>query len=86
MGLISSKRLSSPAQIMAATQFVKDAIAHDPIVIFSKSDCGYCQMAKECFDKLKASYKSIDLEKREDMDDIQDALEEITGARATCVC
>lgn len=44
---LSSKRISSPAQIMAATQFVKDAIAHDPIVIFSKSDCGYCQMAKE---------------------------------------
>lgn len=47
MGSLSSKRTPTPAQIMAATQFVKDAIAHDPIVIFSKSDCGYCQMAKE---------------------------------------
>jgi len=47
MGSISSRRISSPTQVMAATQFVKDAIAHDPIVIFSKSDCGYCQMAKE---------------------------------------
>lgn len=44
---LSSKRISSPTLVMAATQFVKDAIAHDPIVIFSKSDCGYCQMAKE---------------------------------------
>ncbi|KAL5233912.1 hypothetical protein ACI65C_001353 [Semiaphis heraclei] len=82
MGSLSSKRIPSPTQVMAATQFVKDAIAHDPIVIFSKSDCGYCQMAKECFDKLKATYKSIDLDKREDMDDIQDALEGITGARS----
>jgi glutaredoxin 3 len=32
---------------MAATQFVKDAIAHDPIVLFTKSDCGYCEMVKE---------------------------------------
>lgn len=47
MGSLSSRRLSSPAQVMAATQFVKDAITHDSIVIFSKSDCGYCQMAKE---------------------------------------
>jgi glutaredoxin 3 len=31
---------------------------------------------------LKASYKSIDLDKRPDMDDIQDALEGITGARS----
>lgn len=36
----------------------------------------------KCFDKLKATYKSIDLDKREDMDDIQDALEGITGARS----
>jgi len=38
---------------MAATQFVKDAITHDAIVIFSKSDCGYCQMAKEVNIHLK---------------------------------
>lgn len=47
MGSLSSRTIHSPAQVMAATQFVKDAVAHDPIVIFSKSDCGYCQMAKE---------------------------------------
>lgn len=46
MGSLSSRTLS-PTRIMSATQFVKDAIAHDPIVIFSKSDCGYCQMARE---------------------------------------
>lgn len=32
---------------MAAAKFIKEAIANDPIVIFSKSDCGYCQMTKE---------------------------------------
>lgn len=46
MGSLSSRTLS-PARIMSASQFVKDAIAHDPIVIFAKSDCGYCQMARE---------------------------------------
>lgn len=49
MGSLSSRVPSSPSQIMAATQFVKDAIAHDSVVIFSKSDCGYCQMAKEVY-------------------------------------
>lgn len=46
MGSLSSKKISTPT-VMAATQFVKDTIVHDSIVIFSKSDCGYCQMAKE---------------------------------------
>lgn len=43
--IFSWKVLST--DIMAATQFVKDAIAHDPIVLFTKSDCGYCDMVKE---------------------------------------
>lgn len=47
MGSLFSIRIPASFQNMAATQFVKDAIVHDPIVIFSKSDCGYCQMAKE---------------------------------------
>ncbi|XP_025416463.1 glutaredoxin-2, mitochondrial isoform X2 [Sipha flava] len=67
---------------MAATQFVNDAIAHDNIVIFSKTYCSYCRAAKECFDKLKVSYKSIELDNRNDMDDVQDALEKLTGARS----
>lgn len=47
MGSLSSKRTPTSTQVMAAIHFVKDAIMHDSIVIFSKSDCGYCQMAKE---------------------------------------
>lgn len=47
MGSLFSKRISSPTQIMASTQFVKDAIAHDNIVIFSKTYCSYCQEAKK---------------------------------------
>lgn len=35
----------------------------------------------QIFDAMKATYKFIELDNREDMDDIQDALEEITGAR-----
>lgn len=30
-----------------ATQFVTESIAADKVVIFSKSYCPYCQMAKE---------------------------------------
>ncbi|XP_050424859.1 glutaredoxin-2, mitochondrial-like isoform X2 [Adelges cooleyi] len=67
---------------MAAKEFVNDAIAHNHIVVFSKTDCGYCKMTKEIFDKLKANYTAIELNNRDDMDDIQNALEEITGARS----
>lgn len=45
MGLGSS---SLPTDMSGPTaQFVKDAITQDKIVIFSKSYCPYCKMAKD---------------------------------------
>ncbi|XP_044004783.1 glutaredoxin-C3-like isoform X2 [Aphidius gifuensis] len=65
----------------AAREFVESAIAADTVVIFSKSSCPYCKMAKEVFDKLNQAYKAIELNERKDGDEIQDVLLEMTGAR-----
>ncbi|XP_059622738.1 uncharacterized protein LOC132265953 [Phlebotomus argentipes] len=62
-------------------QFVRDTIASDKVVIFSKTYCPYCQMAKEQFRKLAQDFTSIELETRDDGAEIQDVLGEITGAR-----
>ncbi|XP_076161649.1 uncharacterized protein LOC143143816 isoform X2 [Ptiloglossa arizonensis] len=56
-------------------------IASDAVVIFSKTRCPYCKMAKEAFDKLKCKYKTIELDERDDGDEIQTILGEMTGAR-----
>ncbi|XP_076640757.1 uncharacterized protein LOC143352297 isoform X2 [Halictus rubicundus] len=60
---------------------VKQIIASDKVVIFSKSRCPYCKMAKQVFDSLKEKYTAIELDEREDGDDIQDILGEMTSAR-----
>ncbi|XP_033336467.1 uncharacterized protein LOC117226339 isoform X2 [Megalopta genalis] len=60
---------------------VKQLIASDKVVIFSKTRCPYCKMAKQVFDKLKEKYTVIELDEREDGDDIQDVLGEMTSAR-----
>ncbi|XP_018563534.1 glutaredoxin-C4 isoform X1 [Anoplophora glabripennis] len=79
-GVFSSKRmavdLSSPKAV-----FVKDLIKSDKIVIFSKSYCPYCKLAKEVFDKMKEKYTAIELDGRDDGEEIQGILGEITGAR-----
>ncbi|XP_055371918.1 uncharacterized protein LOC129605919 [Condylostylus longicornis] len=62
-------------------EFVKAQIKGNKVVIFSKSYCPYCTMAKEQFQKLKFDYTSIELDKRDDADEIQAILGEITGAR-----
>ncbi|XP_018563542.1 glutaredoxin-C4 isoform X2 [Anoplophora glabripennis] len=68
--------LSSPKAV-----FVKDLIKSDKIVIFSKSYCPYCKLAKEVFDKMKEKYTAIELDGRDDGEEIQGILGEITGAR-----
>ncbi|XP_054267651.1 uncharacterized protein LOC128989995 isoform X2 [Macrosteles quadrilineatus] len=63
-------------------EFVNTKISSDTVVIFSKSYCPYCRMAKEVFDKLKLKYTVIELDERDDGGEVQDVLGEMTGARS----
>ncbi|GBP16685.1 Glutaredoxin-C4 [Eumeta japonica] len=62
-------------------QFIKEAISSDKVVVFSKSYCPYCKLAKEVFNKVKQPIKVYELDEREDGSDIQNNLAEITGFR-----
>lgn len=42
--IIRTSKMASSAEIQ---QFIKDAIAQEKVVVFSKSYCPYCTMAKE---------------------------------------
>uniref|UniRef100_U5ER65 Glutaredoxin-2, mitochondrial n=1 Tax=Corethrella appendiculata TaxID=1370023 RepID=U5ER65_9DIPT len=61
-------------------EFVNTAIAEDKVVIFSKTYCPYCTMAKEPFMKLNQTFTCYELDKRDDGSDIQAVLGQITGA------
>ncbi|XP_043262360.1 glutaredoxin-C4-like [Colletes gigas] len=60
---------------------VDQLIALDKVVIFSKTKCPYCKMAKKVFDSLQQKYTAIELDERDDGDEIQSILSNITGAR-----
>jgi glutaredoxin 3 len=62
-------------------EMVKDLIKSDTVVIFSKSYCPYCNLAKEVFDSIKQKFTAIELDKRDDCEEIQAILGEITGAK-----
>ena len=66
-------------------QFVKEAIKSDCVVIFSKTSCGFCQMAKRVFQEMGVNYTAVELNQREDGDHIQDVLSEITGGTTVSV-
>ncbi|KAH8388655.1 hypothetical protein KR009_007926 [Drosophila setifemur] len=67
-------------------QFVRDTIANNKVVLFSKSYCPYCSMAKEQFRKLDVKATVIELDQRDDGNEIQAVLGEMTGSRTVPRC
>uniref|UniRef100_A0A8C7CHG6 Glutaredoxin domain-containing protein n=1 Tax=Oncorhynchus kisutch TaxID=8019 RepID=A0A8C7CHG6_ONCKI len=67
-----------------AQEFVTDRIKGDKVVVFLKPSCAYCVMAKYVLSKY--GFKSghlefIDITGRDDMNEIQDYLNKMTGER-----
>ncbi|CAG4952032.1 glutaredoxin-C4-like [Colias croceus] len=81
MGSRSSKIISNPTMAAELQQFIKNAVAQDKVVVFSKSYCPYCKLAKDVFSKVKQPIKVYELDERDDGAAIQDTLSQITGFR-----
>ncbi|XP_070592437.1 glutaredoxin-1 [Erythrolamprus reginae] len=67
-----------------AQQFVASHIASDKVVVFGKRSCPYCQKAVDLLKQLNlkpGSMEYIDITNQKNMDDIQDYLMQLTGAR-----
>lgn len=79
----SNSSSSSPSADMSAplANAIRQRIAQNAVVIYSKSYCPYCTMAKEVFDKLRQPYDLIELDQTSDGDAIQNALKDLTGIR-----
>ncbi|KAF8551087.1 glutaredoxin [Imleria badia] len=65
-------------------EFVDDKIANNGIVVFSKSWCPYCAETKRYFTTKypEETVEVVELDSRNDGDDIQDYLKNKTGARS----
>ncbi|XP_077979184.1 uncharacterized protein LOC144434587 [Glandiceps talaboti] len=61
-------------------KFIQATIHDNCVVVFSKSYCPYCTMAKEVFDELQAKYEVVELNQRNDGKALQSILTQMTGA------
>ncbi|XP_069793940.1 glutaredoxin 2 isoform X2 [Narcine bancroftii] len=64
-----------------ALQFIRNHVAKNCVVLFSKSFCPYCKKIKILFQEQDINYKAIELDLRKDGTTIQNVLEELTGVR-----
>ncbi|EFJ22817.1 hypothetical protein SELMODRAFT_104174 [Selaginella moellendorffii] len=60
----------------------KDIVAHNPLVVFSKTYCPFCVKVKELFSSIGAQPKVVELDSEADGADLQAALAEWTGQRS----
>ena len=69
-------------EMSAAKQFVQSTIAAHKVVVFSKTFCPYCTKAKTALTGVGASFHLVELDHRNDGDELQNVLQEMTGARS----
>ena len=70
---------------MDPKDFVEQMIAQNRVVVFSKTYCPYCTMAKASLKSVGLNnFTVVELENREDCGAIQDYLLSKTGSRTVC--
>ena len=71
---------------MSKKEWVELQIKSNKVVVFSKTYCPYCKMAKTTLaDAGLKDYLLFELDNREDGDEIMDALLKITGGRTVSI-
>ncbi|XP_062991090.1 glutaredoxin 2 isoform X1 [Elgaria multicarinata webbii] len=65
----------------ATANQIKETISDHCVVIFSKTTCSYCNMAKKLFQDMNVNYTAIELDMYENGSQFQDILHEMTGGR-----
>ncbi|XP_043188516.1 glutaredoxin-C4-like [Amphibalanus amphitrite] len=68
--------MASPAIKQSVDQLIKA----NKVMIFSKSYCPYCTMAKKVFKEMGQEYGLIELDETQDGSSMQQYLAQITGA------
>uniref|UniRef100_A0A8B9RVP5 Glutaredoxin-2, mitochondrial n=1 Tax=Accipiter nisus TaxID=211598 RepID=A0A8B9RVP5_9AVES len=56
-------------------------ISDNCVVIFSKTTCFYCKMAKKLFEDMNVNYTAVELDMNTNGRQFQDILEQMTGGR-----
>ena len=63
-------------------ELIKTLISQNKVMVFSKSFCPYCTKAKSAFEKLGVKPFVLEIDGREDCEEIQQAFITLTGKRS----
>ncbi|XP_012263065.2 uncharacterized protein LOC105690101 [Athalia rosae] len=75
----SQRIIFEPPGNSGLKRMVENLIYNTRVVIFSKTYCPYCVTAKEIFEELDEPYALLELDERDDREEIQEIVGELTG-------
>lgn len=81
MGSMFSSPQISKEQMEMDLIKAKQIVSSNPVVVFSKTYCGYCTRVKQLLSQLGATFKVIELDQESGGNEVQQALLEWTGQR-----
>ncbi|KAG2278287.1 hypothetical protein Bca52824_060842 [Brassica carinata] len=79
MGAMFSGNRLNKEEMEVVMNKAKGIVSEYPVVVFSKTYCGYCQKVKQLLTQLGATFKVLELDEMSDGGEIQSALSEWTG-------
>ena len=61
--------------------YIQNQIKENPVMVFSKTTCGYCSMVKDVFSQLEVNYVLENIDGKDNCEKLQCMFEKMTGAR-----
>ncbi|KAF2573661.1 hypothetical protein F2Q70_00000523 [Brassica cretica] len=85
MGSMFSGNRSSKEEVELVMNKAKEIVSEYPVVVFSKTYCGYCQRVKQVLTQLGATFKVLELDEMnaEEEDISLEAMEPVKGHATT---
>lgn len=77
--LVAYTKQTIKAMSAAVRALIRQSIAENPVMIFSKSYCPYCLRVKDLFDDMHVKYKALEIDEHNLGDEIQQSLKSLSG-------
>jgi len=81
--LVTESPSSASSSVMSVSELVSKLISENLVMVFSKSWCSYSAKAKRVLGQYQLiGYHVLEIDQRNDQDEIQDVLASLTGGRS----
>lgn len=65
----------------AEGKYIHNLVSKNPVMLFSKTTCSFCTMAKKVLTDVGVNYELVEIEKMDNCEELQKTFQKVTGGR-----